>query len=74
MRAFATGEALATEGQVSSGLMVILSGSVDVSQRDRSGQRSLIVTHSAGHFLGELAQLAGRPALADATAGSPFRR
>jgi thioredoxin reductase (NADPH) len=73
VRAFTTGEALATAGQVSSGLMVILSGSVDVTQRDRSGQRSVIVTHSAGHFLGELAQLAGRPALADATAGEPVQ-
>jgi thioredoxin reductase (NADPH) len=70
-RAFATGEALATAGEVSSGLMVILSGSVDVTQRDGSGQRSLIVTHSPGQFLGELAQLAGQPALADATAAEP---
>ena len=60
--AFATGEALAIAGQVSSGLMVVLSGSVDVTQCDHSGERSLIVTHGAGQFLGELAQLAGRPA------------
>jgi thioredoxin reductase (NADPH) len=73
VRAFATGEALATAGEVSSGLMVILSGSVDVTQRDSSGQRSRIVTHSPGQFLGELAQLAGRPALADATASEPVQ-
>ena len=67
-RSFATGEALATTGQVSPGLMVILAGQVEVTHRDKSGQRVTIVTHGPGQFLGELAQLAGRPALADATA------
>ena len=73
VRTFASGEALATAGEVSPGLMVILSGRVDVSQHDRSGERSLIVTYIAGQFLGELAQLAGRPALADATAAEPVQ-
>jgi thioredoxin reductase (NADPH) len=73
VHAFAAGEALATAGEVSPGLMVILSGRVDVSQHDSSGERSLIVTYSAGQFLGELAQLAGRPALADATAAEPVQ-
>jgi thioredoxin reductase (NADPH) len=73
VRAFATGEALATAGQVAPGLMVILSGKVDVTQGDHSGKRSVIVTHGPGHFLGELAQLAGRPALADATASEAVR-
>jgi thioredoxin reductase (NADPH) len=73
VRAFAAGVALANAGEVSPGLMVVLSGRVDVTQRDRSGERSLIVTHSAGQFLGELAQLAGRPALADATASEPVQ-
>jgi thioredoxin reductase (NADPH) len=72
-RSFATGEALATIGQVSPGLMVILAGQVEVTHRDKSGQRVTIVTHGPGQFLGELAQLAGRPALADATALEPVR-
>jgi thioredoxin reductase (NADPH) len=72
-RSFATGEALATIGQVSPGLMVILAGQVEVTHRDKSGQRVTIVTHGPGQFLGELAQLAGRPALADATALEPVQ-
>jgi thioredoxin reductase (NADPH) len=72
-RSFATGEALATIGQVSPGLMIILAGHVEVSHRDKSGQRITIVTHEPGQFLGELAQLAGRPALADATALEPVQ-
>ena len=72
-RSFATGEALATIGHVSPGLMVILAGHVEVTHRDKSGQRVTIVTHGPGQFLGELAQLAGRPALADATAQEPVQ-
>ncbi len=72
-RSFATGEALATIGQVSPGLMVILAGQVEVTHVDKSGQRVTIVTHGPGQFLGELAQLAGRRALADATAQEPVQ-
>ena len=72
-RSFATGAALATIGHVSPGLMVILAGHVEVTHRDKSGQRVTIVTHGPGQFLGELAQLAGRPALADATAQEPVQ-
>jgi thioredoxin reductase (NADPH) len=72
-RSFATGEALATIGHVSPGLMVILAGQVEVTHRDKSGQRVTIVTHGPGQFLGELAQLAGRRALADATAQEPVQ-
>jgi thioredoxin reductase (NADPH) len=72
-RSFATGEALATIGHVSPGLMVILAGQVEVTHVDKSGQRITIVTHGPGQFLGELAQLAGRRALADATAQEPVQ-
>src|ERR1700734_3828286 len=72
-RSFATGEALATIGHVAPGLMIILAGQVEVTHRDKSGQRVTIVTHGPGQFLGELAQLAGRPALADATAQEPVQ-
>ena len=70
---FAKGEALSTIGQVSAGLMVILSGNVEVSHLDKAGHRETIVTHGPGHFLGELAQLAGRPSLADAIALDPVK-
>jgi thioredoxin reductase (NADPH) len=67
-RAFAPGEALARVGVGGIGLAVILSGTVEVSRRDSSGERTPLVTLEPGAFLGELAQLAGRPALVDATA------
>ena len=67
MRSFAAGEALARVGEPAPGLMIILSGKVDVFQT-HGGQRSLIVTHETGSFMGELAQLGGRPALVDAIA------
>jgi thioredoxin reductase (NADPH) len=70
VRAFAAGEALASVGQADLGLTIILEGTVDVTQHDQSGRRSPIVTYGPGGFLGELAQLAGRPALVDAHAQS----
>jgi thioredoxin reductase (NADPH) len=72
-RSFPKGAALYTIGQVSPGLMVILAGKVEVTHVDKYGHRTTIVTHGPGHFLGELAQLAGRPALADATALEPVQ-
>lgn len=68
VRSFGDGEALAKIGQVSRGLIVVLSGQVEVTQPDRAGGRTLVVTDGAGGFLGELAQLAGRPAFVDAHA------
>jgi thioredoxin reductase (NADPH) len=67
-RAYPVGAELSTVGQVSAGLTLILSGKVEVSQRNRSGGHDVIVTHGVGEFMGELAQLAGRPALVDAVA------
>src|SRR5262245_26706677 len=70
VRSYAAGEALAKVGTVGN-LMVILSGKVDITQHGELGRRELIVTHEAGSFMGELAQLAGRPALVDAHASEP---
>src|ERR1700726_1405143 len=72
-RSFAKGAALLTIGQVGPGLMVILSGRLDVTHVDKTGQRISIVGHGPGEFVGELAQLAGRPALADVTAEEPVQ-
>src|SRR6202161_580610 len=72
-RSFAEGAALLTIGQVGPGLMVMLSGRVDVTHVDKTGQRISIVGHGPGEFVGELAQLAGRPALADVTAQEPVQ-
>jgi thioredoxin reductase (NADPH) len=71
VHSYGAGEALAKVGKVGSGLTIILAGKVDVTQHDESGYRKLIVSYGPGSFLGELAQLAGRPALVDAYAQGP---
>ena len=71
VRTYAAGDPLIRVGEPGHGLTIILSGHVDISQRDASGQRKHIVTHAPGSFMGELAQLAGRPALVDAFATEP---
>ncbi len=65
---YAAGEALAKVGSVGQGLIVILSGRVDVTRHDQSDDRARIVSYGPGAFLGELAQLSGRPSLVDAHA------
>jgi len=69
-RSWAQGEYLARVGEMAPGLVIVLSGKVDVFQ-NKAGHRSLIVTHTPGTFMGELAQLGGRPALVDAIAAEP---
>ena len=71
VRSYGAGEALAKVGEVSLGLTIILGGNVEITQHDQSGRRTAIVTHGPGGFMGELAQLAGRPALIDAHAKEP---
>ena len=70
-RSYGAGEALVTTGEVGPGFAIILSGEVQITQRDASGHREPIVTHGPGAFMGELAQLSGRPALVDAHAQGP---
>jgi thioredoxin reductase (NADPH) len=71
IRSYGKGEALATAGQVGPGLTIVLAGNVEVTQHDQSGRRVPIVTYGFGGFMGELSQLAGRPALVDAYAQEP---
>jgi thioredoxin reductase (NADPH) len=71
VRSFATGEALEKVGEIGFGLSLILNGRIEALQRDASGREIPIVTLGRGAFLGELAQLAGRPALVDAFAREP---
>jgi thioredoxin reductase (NADPH) len=68
---YGAGEALARVGEAGLGLTIVLTGNVDVTQHDESGRRTGIVTHGPGAFMGELAQLAGQPALVDAHAQGP---
>ena len=67
-RSFQAGEPVARVGETGHGLLLILSGEVEVAERERDGQHAHIVTHGPGSFQGELAQLSGRPSLVDATA------
>jgi thioredoxin reductase (NADPH) len=71
VRSYGTDEALAKVGEIGPGLTIILSGRVDITQHDQSGRRTPIVTYGVGAFMGELAQLSGRPALVDAHAREP---
>jgi thioredoxin reductase (NADPH) len=68
VRRFAPGEALVSAGEMGHGLILVLSGRVDISQADDTGRRKSIVTYEPGGFVGELAQLSGRPAMFDAHA------
>src|SRR5947209_5096766 len=67
-RSYRTGEALVRVGEAGRGLTIFLSGEVEISQRDESGRNTRIVTYGPGSFMGELAQLSGRPSLVEAEA------
>ena len=62
------GAVLARAGEVSPGLMVVLEGKARISRRDAHDESHVIVEHEPGHFIGELAQLSGRPSLVDVQA------
>ena len=67
-RSFAAGEMLVTAGEEGHGLTILLAGQVEILQNDQMGRRIHIVTHEAGSFMGELAQLSGRPSLVNGQA------
>jgi thioredoxin reductase (NADPH) len=64
-RHFARGTRIATVGEPSEGMYVILSGAVQVTQRDGMGHVVPIVRHGPGQFLAEVGMLSGRPSLVD---------
>jgi thioredoxin reductase (NADPH) len=67
-RSYAAGDAVVRVGEVGPGLALILDGEIEVTQRGETGRTRHIVTHRRGNFMGELAQLSGRPYLVDETA------
>ena len=71
IRRFAAGDALAAIGQVGVGLAIILSGQVDVYRYDAHGERQHLSKFGPGAFVGELAQLAGRPSFGDGIVTEP---
>ena len=62
---YAAGERLVATGEVAPGAFIILAGRVDVTQGGMLGHSEPLVTHGPGSFMGELAQLSGRPSLVD---------
>src|SRR5262245_52287284 len=73
LRTYGAGDALLKVGDMGHGLTVVLAGEVEITQRYESGNHHHIVTHTAGSFMGELAQLSGRPPLVDAYAKGPVQ-
>ncbi|RKR37332.1 FAD-dependent oxidoreductase [Paraburkholderia sp. BL17N1] len=66
-----SGELLFETGRTGPGMFVVLEGRVKVYQRDGIGREVLINEHGAGHFLAEVGQLSGRPALVNGMAIGP---
>ncbi|PHV07488.1 thioredoxin reductase [Janthinobacterium sp. BJB412] len=68
LRQFADGEPILEAGRTAFGLVVVLSGRIAVTRFDGLGNTWPVVEHGPGQFGGEVAQLSGRPALANAHA------
>lgn len=66
-RTYRAEEVVARPGEVGPGLLLILSGKLEVTRNDK-GEGAHIVTHERGNFSGELANLSGRPSLIEARA------
>src|SRR5215469_14840874 len=66
LKSYAAGDRIAATGEIAPGALVILAGRVEVTHRGMPEHSELIVTHGPGSFMGELAQLSGRPSLVDA--------
>jgi len=70
-RRYAANEPIFKVGEVAPGLVVIVTGKVKVTHRQTWHSSAHITLHEPGAFMGELAQLAGRPALVDSHAQEP---
>ncbi|HEU4669628.1 MAG TPA: FAD-dependent oxidoreductase [Dyella sp.] len=67
-RDYAAGQAVFRTGERGIGLILILSGEVDIHQHDGAGHMIDVAHHGAGQFIGEVSGLTGKPALVDGTA------
>ncbi|MGF6600916.1 thioredoxin reductase (NADPH) [Paraburkholderia sp. GAS448] len=65
---FKAGELIFETGHVALGLFVLLRGRVRICSRDSFGRSTLVTEHEDGHFMAEMAQLSGKPALIDGVA------
>lgn len=71
-RAVPAGESLVEQGAPSTGLFVVLSGTVDVTAKAEFGAMRLKELH-AGDVFGEMSLLSGEPASASVTSSAPVR-
>ncbi|MER9829842.1 cyclic nucleotide-binding domain-containing protein [Mesorhizobium sp. M0134] len=69
--AYAAGEHIIKAGDVAPGLIVVLSGKVDITRKALGGARRLSAMARAASFDGELAQLSARPSLVNAEVPAP---
>jgi thioredoxin reductase (NADPH) len=65
---FRAGELIFETGRIALGLFVLLHGRVRIFSRDSFGRSTLVTEHDDGHFMAEMAQLSGKPALIDGVA------
>src|SRR6516165_4111827 len=65
IRSYKHGERLFEAGKRGSGMFVVLSGRVAITQRDGLGHVTPVIEQEPGQFLAEVGQLSGRPALVD---------
>ena len=65
---FKNGDMIFEAGKTSFGLMLVLKGGIRVDRYDGLGNSSYVTTHQVGQFSGEVAQLSGRPMLANGEA------
>lgn len=68
LRRYAADEWVVRSGEAGTGLLLVLSGEIALTQRDSLGHVQPITTLAPGNFMGEVGQLSGRPALVDAQA------
>jgi thioredoxin reductase (NADPH) len=71
LRTYGAGERVIRAGEVAPGLILVLTGEIEVIQGRGLARRETIVIHGAGQFVGELAQLSARPSLVDADVLKP---
>jgi thioredoxin reductase (NADPH) len=65
VRRHADGDCLFKAGEPGPGMFVVLEGTVAITQRDGLGRVVPVERIGPGHFLAEVGQLSGRPALVD---------
>ena len=71
LRTYPDGALLFEAGKPGPGMFVVLSGRVRISRRDGLGHGTVMGEQGPGHFLAEVGQLSGRPALVDGHAIGP---